>query len=294
MNKYELITLFDSMTPVESQKSRMLNKIFTCIDAKEQIAQRKKTFRYTMIPSTAVCMILVIALVIFQPFGGGTAAFALYSRAEDGTVFKLAGHDNLYENMGTSVSYVDSRPGLEFFIEGKEIEKIEISCQTEFIYVVDWTKTLDEKWWNIEKYQKFDEERQVFVFHPELLYEKSITLNFGKDFSDYQDVWYRWTAHNLYKWASEDNFSHFLMQPIPKNLAEEEKKEVAAGQYKGFPDGVGHIQLDGYPKELTEDKITITVTDRQGNSTTSVINVNVSNNELKQTVVTASLSNETK
>lgn len=294
MNKNELITLFDSMTPVESQKSRILNKILTCEDSKGQSSKGKKSFRFTLIPSTALCLVLVFILVIFQPFAGGTAVYALYSRAADGTVYKLSGQDNRYENMGTSVSYVDPRPGLEFYIEGKDIAKIEISCKKEFIYIVDWTKTQDEKWWNMEKYQEFDEERQVSIFHPELLYEKSVTLNFDKGFSNYQNIWYRWTAYNLYEWASEDSFSHFLLQPIPNNLTEDEKKEVAAGQYKGFPDGVGHIQLDGYPEELTEDKITITVTDRQGNSTTSVINVKVSNNELKQTVVTASLSNETK
>lgn len=56
--------------------------------------------------------------------------------------------------------------------------------------------------------------------------------------------------------------------------------------------GISHIQLDGYPEKLTEDTITIKITDRKGKSTTKAIHIKVSNNELKQTVVTASLQDK--
>jgi len=292
MNKNEFIAFYDSVSTTGSQKTRMLNKILSSNDQRRRAGRKAKAFRHAMIPSTAACLILVLILVIFQPFAGGNVAYALYNRAVDGTVYRLSDRSGLQENIKTSVSYIDSRPGLEFFIDGEDISKIEISCDTEYIYIVDWTKTQEEKWWNSDKYQEFDEERQVSVFHPERLYEKSVTLNFDQGFSEYENIWYRWTAYNLYEWASEDHFSHFLLHPIPDHLTENEKTQVAAGQYKAFADGVGHIQLDGCPEELMEDKITITVTDRQGNSSTSVITVKVSNNELKQTVVTARLSNQ--
>ena len=48
------------------------------------------------------------------------------------------------EKFTTTVSNVNSRPDLEFYIEGKDIAKIELSCENEYLYVVDWTKTQQE------------------------------------------------------------------------------------------------------------------------------------------------------
>ncbi|GIQ67067.1 hypothetical protein PACILC2_56350 [Paenibacillus cisolokensis] len=69
-------------------------------------------------------------------------------------------------------------------------------------------------------------------------------------------------------------------------MSERKKSELAAGDDGS---GIGHIQLDDYPDHLKEDTITITITDRQGKRTTKVISVKVSNNEQRQTVVTARL-----
>lgn len=70
-------------------------------------------------------------------------------------------------------------------------------------------------------------------------------------------------------------------------MTDEEMTALAAGEDSSGTAGIGYIQLDGYPEELTEDKITIKVTDIQGNSTTKIINVKLSNNERNETVVTA-------
>lgn len=202
---------------------------------------------------------------------------------------RLADSFNLRENFGTSVSNVDSRPGLEFYIEGADIAKIEISCETEYLYIVDWTETQHEKYRNVEYYQHYDEETQTCTFYPERLFDKSITLTFDEDFEDYEDIWYRWDAWNLYRWASEDNYSRILGSHIEpsENMTDEEMTALAAGEDSSGTAGIGYIQLDGYPEELTEDKITIKVTDIQGNSTTKIINVKLSNNERNETVVTA-------
>ncbi|MBS4217043.1 hypothetical protein KHA96_01800 [Bacillus sp. FJAT-49711] len=61
-------------------------------------------------------------------------------------------------------------------------------------------------------------------------------------------------------------------------MSEEEKARIAAGNESG----IGPIQLDDYPEQLREDKITITIPNRDGKKVTKVISVNVSNNELNK------------
>jgi bla regulator protein BlaR1 len=212
-------------------------------------------------------------------------------------VIRLRDYNNSPENYGTSVSNVDSRPGLEFYIEGEDIAQIEVTCKNEYLYAVDWTETQHEKYWNVDYSQTYDEKTQTSTFYPERLYDKSMKLTFDEGFSDYDDIWYRWEAWNLHKWASEDNFSHFMGYGIsPKielsdDMTEKQKLKLAAGDNGSGATGLGHIQLDGYPEELTKDRITIKITDREGNSVTKYINVKISNDEFNQTVVTASVEN---
>lgn len=212
-------------------------------------------------------------------------------------VIRLRDYNNSPENFGTSVSNVDSRPGLEFYIEGEDIAQIEVTCKNEYLYAVDWTETQHEKYWNVDYSQTYDEKTQTSTFYPERLYDKSMKLTFDEGFSDYGDIWYRWKAWNLHKWASEDNFSHFMGYGIsPKielsdDMTEKQKLKLAAGDNGSGATGLGHIQLDGYPEELTKDRITIKITDREGNSVTKYINVKISNDEFNQTVVTASVEN---
>jgi hypothetical protein len=101
----------------------------------------------------------------------------------------------------------------------------------------------------------------------------------------------------LYNWASEDDFSHFRgfgKNPIVElsdEMTEGQKLKLAAGDNASGATCLGHIQLDGYPEELTKDRITIEITDREGNSVTKYVNVKFSNDEFNQTVVTASVEN---
>ncbi|WP_052350685.1 hypothetical protein [Paenibacillus gorillae] len=285
MNREELGSLFDSMTPDEEQKERMKTHI---LNGKQPVVQAKLSKRRRIrLVLSAVCVVL-IAIVVFLsiPFGGETTVYAINVRiGADGPVFKLLDNENKSDENATTVSYVDARPGLEFYIDGKDIAKIELSTKNEYLYAVDWTKTQHEKYWNIEYYQKFDEERQVSIADFSLLYDKKMTMTFDDTFKDYGNIWYRWTAWNMHKWAVQDNYSHFLgVGQEPADLNVKEKTELAAGN-----DGIGHIQLEGYPEKLREDEITIIITDRQGNQTKKVIKVKVSNNEKRQTVVTASL-----
>ncbi|HHV60772.1 MAG TPA: M56 family metallopeptidase [Clostridiaceae bacterium] len=210
---------------------------------------------------------------------------------------KIAGNNITPENYGTSVCYVDARPQLEFFIEGEDIAQIEVSCQNEYVYAVDWTKTQHEKYWNIDYYQTYDKETQTCTFYPERLYDKTMKFQFNEGFKDYGDIWYRWTAWNLNQWATEDNYSHIVGYGIePKielsdDMTEEQKLMLTAGEDGSGVTNIGHICLDGCPEELTWDRITIKIMDRDGNSVTKYINVEIINNEYDQTVVTASLEN---
>jgi hypothetical protein len=245
----------------------------------------------------AVCIAIVLTIGVGTTYKAAvpetTPGASAASTGKADVKIRLADNENLPENYGTSVSNVDSRPELEFYVEGKDIAQLEITCDTEFLYAVDWTKTQHEKYWNTDYSQTYDEKRQTYVFHPEWLYDKKMVLPFGEDFQDHGDIWCRWTAWNLHQWASEDNYSHILgagLKPTD-DMTEEEKLKLAAGDDGSDRTGLGHIQLDGYPEEKTKDRIKITVTDRQGKVTTKYINVKISNDELNQTVVTASVEN---
>ncbi|AGC67232.1 peptidase M56 BlaR1 [Thermoclostridium stercorarium subsp. stercorarium DSM 8532] len=210
---------------------------------------------------------------------------------------KMAGMENTRENTGTSVRYVDPRPSLEFYIEGENIAKIDISCENEYLAAIDWTKTQHRKYWDVNYYQTFDEETQASVFYPDKYFDKTISLSFNEDFTDYQNIWYRWHALNLYEWALENNYSRFFGYgsgqkiKMPDNPTEDQKLMLAAGNDGSGLTGLGHIQLSGYPDELTKDRITVKITDRTGNTITKLINVKISNNEFNETVVTAYLEN---
>jgi len=285
MNREQLMAQFENMTPGEAQKARIRDQLQARMESGARPAMPSKRRKRTWLAIPAACLALVLAFILIEPFGDETSAYAIDVKVgKDGALFRLAGNEQTPEDYGTSVSNVDARPGLEFYIDGDDIAKIEIESDNEYLYAVDWTKTQHEKYWNVEYYQSFDEERQVATANFDLLYDKKMTMTFDENFSDYDKIWYRWTAWNMYKWAAADNYAHFLGAGlVPKA---EEELEFAAGNDGS---GIGHIQLDGYPEELTEDNIRITITDRQGNVTTKVIHVQVSNNDLRQTVVTASL-----
>lgn len=282
MNKNDLYTFFDKTVPSDQQKQRMLDHIL-----KKPHKTSKKAIYFTPRGLTAIaaaCIVFFLTLFGLLPQNPAMVGYAMYITTEDGIRYKLADYTSSYEDLDTSVSYVDSRPSLEFYIDGQDIDQVQITSKNEYLYVVDTTKTLDEKYWNPASYQDFDEDQQISIFYPELLYEKSITLAFDEDFSDYKDVWYRWSAWNLYQWAAADNYAHFLgAGQTSANMSQEEEMNLAATSN----DGIGHIQLEGYPDELTEDIITITVTDRKGHASTTKIHVKITNNELHQTVVTA-------
>lgn len=289
MTKNELNTAFDRMTPNDTQKERMLNTILNKEQPVAQVSYPQKMRRKRWFSTVAACLALVFAMMfMFQP-GNGSVAFALsIGNPDSESRVKIMDSRMEREKFTTTVSNVNSRPDLEFYIEGKDIAKIELSCENEYLYVVDWTKTQQEKYWNSELYQWFDEEKQQYVAHPELLLDKSCLLTFPEGFNEYDQIWYRWYAWDLYKWASADNFSHFQGVGGSTNYATEKGKLEAAG---GNKSAAGHILLDGYPKEKLNDRITMTIIDRSGNTITKTISINISNNKIGQTVVTASLIN---
>ncbi len=286
MNKKELNEAFERMKPDQEQKMRMLREIETQGRSERPAGKGRKTRRSLWISAAAACLALVFAVVFIFPPGKETVALALSVGSPDVDSKVKLTNDHNAKDGSTSVSNINARPGLEFYIEGKDIAKIEVSCENEFLYVVDWTKTQQEKYWNPEVYQKFDEETQQSIFYPELLYDKACELTFPQDFDAYDEIWYRWEARNLYEWASADNFSHFQGVGIEVKYATEEDKLKAAA---GNSSANGHILLDGYPVDKLSDNIHITITDRQGNIVTKTIVVTVTNNEIGQTVVTANL-----
>lgn len=280
--KERVITYFEQMGPDHAQKKRMREKLQT----REQMHGRWRFIvgRKLWIPVSLASMMMLM-IILNMNFGGHQTAFAVYLIPSEDVQFQLQDTRNMEEEYGTYANYVDSRPSLRFFIDGKNIAKIEMMAENEFVSAKDWTETQDEKYWNIEYYQYFDEEKQMSIADFSKIYDKKLEMNFDQDFQAYGDIWYEWRARNLYEWAAENNFSRFIGYGVNlDNLSEKEKLSFAAGD-DGSP--LGHIWLEGYPEDLLKDTITIRVTDHQGNVIEKTIHVQVSNNEIGQTVVTA-------
>lgn len=302
MNKDEIKMAFDNVTPDDTQKARMLGKILSTEQPAIQPYKPVKSRRKVWFSASAVtaCLALVLVLTLMFNIGGGTVAYALSIKMSNGNSVLMEDRsvNNRPTELASSVSYVDSRPQLRFFITGEEIAKIEISSNTEYITASDWTETLDERYWNPELYYEETEiDGTVYQYIPgKSGFDKSLVLVFPEGFKDYDQVWYDWYAWDLYDWASEDDFSHFQghnslsvkdAEKLLETASEEEKLAIAAGG--GGTSAAGHILLDGYPVELLNDSITITITDRQGNTVTKTLTINISNNVLGQTVVTANM-----
>ena len=292
MNRERLLAAFDGMTQDEEQKARMKKRILAEMDRRGAGGRADGRPKRTAALAASAAGLLLAVVFIARLLGQAESAYAISVRAgEDGAVFRLADGEGRREGAVTSVRYVDPRPMLEFYIEGDDIASIRIAAKNEYVYAVDWTKTQHEKYRNPEYYQRFDGETRTSEADFDLLYDKELTMTFDRDFRDYGEIWYRWVAWDMYRWAAEDNFSRFYgygQEPIAAdigNLTEQEKAELAAGEGSA----VGHMNLTDYPDQLKEDIITITITDRLGRVTTKSIHVRVDNNRIGQTVVTARL-----
>ncbi|GAA0301867.1 hypothetical protein GGQ92_002265 [Gracilibacillus halotolerans] len=275
MNKDKLIDYFDTMSPSENQKERMKRDIIAHQQVPAKVMKKGRNRKRTTVSIGTIGFSLAIILLLsfLNPFGGNDITYGINFIHSNGTSIKMEDYRDSYENyengFSTSVSKIESRPDLEFYIEGENIAKIEMESENEYLYAVDWTETQHEKFWNTEYFQDFDEEKQISIFYPEKLYDKKLTMEFDKDFTEYDQIWYRWFAWDLYEWAAENDFAQFTPQ--------------------------GHIDITGYPEDLLKDTITITITNRNGEVTTQEINIEISNevhNELLRTIVTASLSTE--
>lgn len=302
MTKNELHTAFDSMTPDDTQKERMLNKVLSKKNVyvqalKPQRARRKVWFSASV---ATACLALVFAVTLMLNLGGGAVAYALSITMPDGNSVLMEDRsvNNRPTDLALTVSYVDSRPQLRFFITGENIAKIEISCENEYLKAHDFTEKLDEKYWNPELYyveKEVDGVVQKYVPTKSFL-NKSHVLLFPENFDEYDRVWYDWYAWDLMEWASENDYSRYQkyndlsnadLEKLLETASEEEKLAIAASG--GSTSAAGHILLDGYPAEKLTDRVAITITDRQGNTVTKMLAISVSNNSFGQTVVTASL-----
>lgn len=296
MDKDKLKDYFEHTSPSDNQKSRMRQAILSQQHSTNSVPKRKWRWGMAKVSAIAISLMFVLFLLIYTPFGGKSVVYGINIIDPSDSIITLEDYENVREDLGTSVSMVNSRPDLDFYIDGEDIAQIEITTNNEYITAHDWTETQHEKYWNNEYSQYFDEEYQQLANDFDLIYDKKLTMTFDEDFTDYDEIWFNWGAQDLHKWAAADDFAHFLGYGIKLDdvdaedinfdeLSEEEKLELAAGEGSGM----GHIQLDGYPEHLLEDIITITITDHDGHETIEKIHVSISNNMLRQTVVTATL-----
>lgn len=259
VNSKKINKIFQDITPTEEQKSRMLEKILSHQITYEAPIKRFRWWKHAII---TISLASLLFLFLFIP--PIAEKMSIYSNNFFGTeeiTIKIADNKNVYEDFGTSVNYVHTRPTLEFFIEGDSIAKIEITSENEYLYGIDWTETQHRKYWDFDYHSTFDEERKTYVPNFDIIYDKQITMTFDEDFNEYDQIWYRWHSNSLLSWAVEND------------------------KFLG-----GHVQLDEYPEHLLKDIITITITNWKGKESTYYIHVKVTNNERRYTVVTAELS----
>lgn len=300
MTENELKTAFDNAKLTTSEKEYMVKCILDNKPLGQETARPQKSRRALWYGTTAACFAIVLAIVLLVQLSRPGIAYALSITTPNGSNVLLEdkGADAPENLTASSVSFVDNGPQLRFFISGEDIATISISTENEYISATDFTKSLEEKYWNPELYYEETEIDGVsYQYIPAKSgFEKALVISFPQSFTAYDQVWYDWYGWNIREWATENNFSRIQgydrssAQEISNQidtLSEEEKLAIAAGG--GNTSAAGHILLDDYPKDLLDDQVTISITDRRGNTTTRVITLSVSNNTLGQTVVTANL-----
>lgn len=288
VNKHKLMNYFENITPEDSQKERMKKAILTEQQQTNSNIRKKWRWNGTKIFTVVISLALVLYFTLYTPANIDSVVYGVSIIDPNDSIVTLEDYAADHNDGSAFVNHVNARPDLRFFIDGENIAKIEITTDTEYITAKDWTETQHEKYWNTDYFQHFDEEQETYVADFDLIYDKQLTMTFDKDFSDYDQIWFEWNAWDLYKWAAADDFAYFLGYGIKlADLSEEQKLKLASGEGTG----VGHIQLDEYPDHLKEDTITIKITDHDGQETVQTIHVSVSNNEIRQTVVKASLGN---
>ena len=220
-------------------------------------------------------------------------AYAFSVVTPDGSQVVLSGP----ESSSSKVQFVDNGPELRFFISGPDIAQVEVSSAGEFVQAVDFTQTLDEKFWNMEPYyQETVIDGKEYQYVPaKALFHPHITVTYPEGFTSHDQVWYTWYGWKLREWAEEDASSRIQgynglteeeTQALLENASQEERLAIASG---GGTSAAGHFLLQDCPEELLTDTVTITITDRQGKVTVQAISIAISSNSLGQTVVSAEL-----
>jgi len=260
--------------------------------------QKRKFWLNTAAVAACLVFALAITLTLVFNFGAETTGqatpngFSILIRDEN---IDHADDPNL---LTTSVSYIDTRPSLRFFITGENIAEIKITTENESINAIDWTKTLDEKFWNHELfYEEIELNGEIYKYIPaDSGYSNSFIITFPEGFKEHDQIWYSWMPHNLYNWANEDSDKRFHdhnsmsrteIEEKMETMSDEERLTIAAGG--GRTSNIGHMILDGYPAELLNDRITISITDKEGHTTTTSITVSITTNSIGQTVITAKI-----
>lgn len=299
MRKEEIRTAFETIMPTPAQKDKMLGAILAPRSTRPLGLLKRK--RWACFNAAAACLALIFTMTYALPAGSKAAAFGVSVVIGGDNVVSLGMERSEDGEAVQSISYVDNGPELSFFITGTDIAKIELSSENEFVKALDFTKTLDEKYWNPDLYyEKIEIDGIEYQYVPARSgFEPSLTLTFPEGFSEYDEVWYSWYGWNLREWAEQDDCAHIQgvdglsaaeTQKLLEDASEEEKLAIAAGG--GSYSAAGHILVDGYPEEKLTDQVVITITDREGNTVSRRLRINVGNNLLGQMVVSAGLVEE--
>jgi len=136
MSKDDLMKLYEKIAPNQEQRSRMRENILNHNDKKTssiRLIRKRKVWSVVIAACIAAAMIFSITV----PLGEEASVYAVNFINKDGAVISFQDNESGSGNNMKSISYVDSRPSLEFYIDGEDIAKIEITAQNEYIYAHD-------------------------------------------------------------------------------------------------------------------------------------------------------------
>ena len=171
--KNHINELFNTFTPKEEQKTKMLHKI---LDEKEYgTAKKSKYFnswKGFLRPAIAcmLCLLIVAGVFTFGGVGGGGNSFAVYAYGENIEII------NTGVELSTGLINDDGEMQgqlMQMYVKGKNIKTIRFSCKYQYIDFTDWTEN-----------------------NPNFSMEKQLTVSYGKKSSDYGYLVVNWNPEN--------------------------------------------------------------------------------------------------
>ncbi|SEO06665.1 hypothetical protein SAMN04488134_103270 [Amphibacillus marinus] len=268
LNRY-----YEATGPSGEQKDSMLGEIY---QSSKRVTNPKRHWKkhLPLIPVTAASILLLLILTLFMP-----RVIERNPSGAQGDHYQIRLNPQ-YDSIRNSdetfiVEEINGWFEMFFQIEGDNIREINIKAENEYVDgygIREATEHYGERDYESNYY---DSQIWSYNRYYDDFLTQEITFQFDQDFTAHDEINYKWTAWELYKWSITDEFEHYYFDRF-SHLSNKALQIVTDNNGGRVP---GELQLNDYPDELKEDLITITITDHDGNETVKYIQIKLSNNE---------------